>query len=315
LLTADRSTQALPARRASLGARLGRSPSAFAYLLNAPAILLLLALVAYPILDAFWLSLHRYNLRRPDVYDFVWLQNYVDVLTSDLFPGSLGVTLLFTFWSTVGVLVLALGAALVANEKTPEQPVLRTLLLLPWAMPGVVTALMWKWIFHPQAGALNGLLFSLGLIPAYRSWLMAPDTSYLSIVTANVWNTMPFSVLVLLAALQTIPGELYDAAKVDGADIFGRFRYVTLPWLVHPILIVLIVQALGGIRIFEIIYLLTGGGPGNASTTLGFAAYMTSFVSTDVGRGNAWAYTIALLTFAIAVVYMRLLYGRGDIRT
>ena len=308
--------EVLPAGRAATRrSRLARSPAAFAYLLNAPAILLMLVLVAYPILDAFWLSLHRYNLRRPDVYDFVWLQNYVDVITSDLFPGSLGVTLLFTFWSTFGVLVLALGAALVANEKTPEQPVLRTLLLLPWAMPGVVTALMWKWIFHPQAGALNGLLFSLGLIPAYRSWLMAPDTSYLSIVTANVWNTMPFSVLVLLAALQTIPSELYDASKVDGADIVGRFRYVTLPWLIHPILIVLIVQALGGIRIFEIIYLLTGGGPGNASTTLGFAAYMTSFVSTDVGRGNAWAYTIALLTFAIAVVYMRLLYGRGDIRT
>src|SRR5919202_2264708 len=293
----------LPTRRFEL------SEGAFAYLLNVPAILTVLALVAYPIVDAFWLSLHRYNLRRPDSFDFVALQNYVDVVTSDLFPGSLWVTLVFTFWSTVGVLVLALGAALVANEKTPEQPLLRALILLPWAMPGVVTALMWKWIFHPQAGALNGLLYSLGLIPSYRSWLMAPDTSYLSIVTANVWNTMPFSVLVLLAALQAIPSELYDAAKVDGADIVGRFRFVTLPWLIHPILIVLIVQALGGIRIFEIIYLLTGGGPGNASTTLGFATYVTSFVSTDIGRGNAWAYTIALLTLAIATVYMRLLYG------
>ena len=291
------------------------SPAFFAYLLNLPPILLLAGLVAYPIVDALWLSLHRYNLRRPEAYAFVGLQNYVDVLTSDLFPGSLLVTLVFTFWSTAGVLVLALGAALVANEKTPEQPILRALLLLPWAMPGVVTALMWKWIFHPQAGALNGLLYSLGLIPKYRSWLMSPDTSYLSIITANVWNTMPFSVLVLLAALQAIPSELYDAAKVDGADIVGRFRFVTLPWLIHPILIVLIVQALGGIRIFEIIYLLTGGGPGNASTTLGFAAYITSFVSTDIGRGNAWAYTIALLTFAIAVVYMKVLYGRGDIRT
>jgi len=291
------------------------SPTFFAYFLNAPAIALLVALVAYPIVDAFWLSLHRYNLRRPEIFDFVALQNYVDVVTSDLFPGSLWVTLVFTFWSTVGVLVLALGAALVANEKTPEQPILRALILLPWAMPGVVTALMWKWIFHPQAGALNGLLYSLGAIPKYRSWLMSPDSSYLSIITANVWNTLPFSVLVLLAALQAIPSELYDAAKVDGAGAVGRFRFVTLPWLIHPILIVLIVQALGGIRIFEIIYLLTGGGPGNASTTLGFATYVTSFVSTDIGRGNAWAYTIALLTLLIAIVYMRLLYGRGDIRT
>ena len=296
-------------------ARRGMSGGVFAYVLNAPAIAILVALVAYPIVDAFWLSLHRFNLRRPEVFDFVGLQNYVDVVTSDLFLTSLAVTLLFTFWSTIGVLVLALGAALVANEKTPEQPILRALILLPWAMPGVVTALMWKWIFHPQAGALNGLLYSLGLIPAYRSWLMSPDTSYLSIITANIWNTMPFSVLVLLAALQAIPSELYDAAKVDGADALGRFRFVTLPWLIHPILIVLIVQALGGIRIFEIIYLLTGGGPGNASTTLGFATYVTSFVSTDIGRGNAWAYTVALLTLLIAIVYMKLLYGRGDIRS
>jgi multiple sugar transport system permease protein len=294
--------------------RWASSQALFAYALNAPAIALLAALVAYPIVDAFWLSLHRYNLRRPEIFAFVALQNYVDVVTSDLFPGSLWVTLVFTFWSTAGVLVLALGAALVANEKTPEQPILRALLLLPWAMPGVVTALMWKWIFHPQAGALNGLLYSLGAIPKYRSWLMSPDTSYLSIITANVWNTLPFSVLVLLAALQAIPAELYDAAKVDGASAVGRFRFVTLPWLIHPILIVLIVQALGGIRIFEIIYLLTGGGPGNASTTLGFATYVTSFVSTDVGRGNAWAYTIAVLTLLIAIAYMKLLYGRGDIR-
>src|SRR5207247_4523494 len=113
------------------------------------------------------------------------------------------------------------------------------------------------------------------------------------------WNTLPFSVLVLLAALQAIPGELYDAAKVDGAGAAGRFRFVTLPWLIHPILIVLIVQALGGIRIFELIYLLTGGGPGNASTTFGFATYVTSFVSTDIGPANACAYTAELMTLVI----------------
>ena len=297
------------------GAHVEVGEGRFAYLLNAPAILTVVLLVAYPIADAFWLSLHRYNLRRPDAYAFVGLQNYVDVVTSNLFLSSLGVTLLFTFWSTIGVLVLALGMALVANEHIPQRPLLRALMLLPWAMSGVVTALMWKWIFHPQAGALNGLLYSLGIISSYRSWLMSPDTSYLSIITANVWNTLPFSALVLLAGLQAIPSELYDAAKVDRASIWARFRHVTLPWLSQPILIVLIVQALGGIRLFDIIYLLTGGGPGNQTTTLGFAAYMTSFISTDIGRGNAWAFTVALLTFVIAIFYLKLLYGRGDVRT
>jgi multiple sugar transport system permease protein len=307
--------ETLAGTRSVRPARVELSERGFAYLLNLPAILTVLVLVAYPIVDAFWLSLHRFNLRRPDAYAFVGLQNYIDVLTSDQFLPSLAVTLLFTFWSTVGVLVLALAMALVANEHIPQRAMLRALILLPWAMSGVVTALMWKWIFNPNVGALNGVLYSLGLISSYRSWLMAPDTTYLAIVTANVWNTLPFSVLVLLAGLQAIPGELYDAAKVDRASLWSRFRHVTLPWLSQPILIVLIVQALGGIRIFDIIYLLTGGGPGYATTTLGFAAYITSFVSTDIGHGNAWSYTVAILTLIIAIFYMKLLYGRGDVRS
>ena len=308
-------TGTLAGTRAVRAPRFELSESAFAYLLNLPALMTVLLLVAYPIADAFWLSLHRYNLRRPEAYAFVGLQNYWDVFTSDQFLPSLSVTLLFTFWSTVGVLVLALGMALVANENIPQRGILRALILLPWAMSAVVTALMWKWIFNPNAGALNGLLYSLGLISHYRSWLLSPDTSYLAIITANVWNTLPFSALVLLAGLQAIPGELYDAAKVDRASIWARFRHVTLPWLSQPILIVLIVQALGGIRIFDIIYLLTGGGSGYQTTTLGYAAYVTSFVSTDIGRGNAWAYTGALLTLVIAIFYMKLLYGRGDVRS
>jgi multiple sugar transport system permease protein len=307
--------ETLTGARSVRGARFELSERAFAYLLNLPAILTILLLVAYPIVDAFWLSLHRYNLRRPEAYAFVGLQNYADVFASDQFIPSLSVTLFFTFWSTFGVLVLALGMALVANEHIPQRPILRALILLPWAMSGVVTALMWKWIFNPNAGALNGLLYSLGVISNYRSWLMSPDTSYLAIVTANVWNTLPFSALVLLAGLQAIPSELYDAAKVDRASLWARFRHVTLPWLSQPILIVLIVQALGGIRIFDIIYLLTGGGPGYQTTTLGFAAYVTSFISTDIGRGNAWSYTVAILTLVIAIFYMRLLYGRGDVRS
>jgi len=307
--------ETLATPRGGRSARSELSERSFAYLLNLPAIVTVLVLVAYPIADAFWLSLHRFNLRRPEAYAFVGLQNYIDVLSSDQFWPSLGVTLLFTFWSTFGVLALALGMALVANEHIPQRAVLRALILLPWAMSGVVTALMWKWIFNPNAGALNGLLYSVGLISSYRSWLMSPDTTYLAIVTANVWNTLPFSALVLLAGLQAIPGELYDAAKVDRASLWARFRHVTLPWLSQPILIVLIVQALGGIRIFDIIYLLTGGGPGYATTTLGFAAYLTSFVSTDIGHGNAWSYTVAILTLVIAIFYMKLLYGRGDVRS
>lgn len=284
-----------------------------AYLLNAPALVLILTLTIYPVISAFWVSLHQYNLRRPGVFAFVGFQNYVSLLETVDFWNALWVTLVFTFWSTILVLVIALIVALVLNEPFRGRAIMRALILLPWAMPGVVNALMWQWVFNGQVGILNGMLYSLGIINHYQAWLIEPSTMYPAIIFANVWNTFPFSALIFLAALQSVPAELYDAARVDRATIVDRFRYVTLPWLVHPILIVLILQALGGIRLFDIIYLLTGGGPGNATTTIGYAAYQTAFLDFDFGLGNAYSYIIALITFIIALVYMRALWSRGDV--
>lgn len=284
-----------------------------AYLLNAPALALILVLTIYPIVDAFWVSLHQYNLRRPGVFPFVGLQNYLILLQTSDFWNALYVTLLFTFWSTVLVLIIAVGVGLVLNEPFRGRGVMRALILLPWAMPGVVNALMWQWVFNGQVGILNGALYSLGIIDRYHAWLVEGGTMYPSLIFANVWNTFPFSTLIILAALQSVPAELYDAARVDRAGVFERFRYVTLPWLIHPILIVLILQALGGLRLFDIIYLLTGGGPGNATTTIGYAAYQTAFLDFDFGLGNAYSYIIAFLTLIIALIYMRLLWNRGDV--
>jgi len=289
------------------------SQAQLAYLLNAPALILILVLTIYPIVDAFWVSLHQYNLRQPTVFTFVGLQNYLTLLETSDFWNALSVTLLFTFWSTILVLAIALTVALVLNEPFRGRGFMRALILLPWAMPGVVNALMWQWVFNGQVGILNGILYSLGLIDHYRAWLVDSSTMYPSLIFANVWNTFPFSALILLAALQAVPSELYDAARVDRASVFDRFRYVTLPWLVHPILIVLILQTLGGLRLFDIIYLLTGGGPGNATTTIGYAAYQTAFLDFDFGLGNAYSYIIAVLTLIIALVYMRILWNRGDV--
>ncbi len=289
------------------------SEAAMAYLLNAPSLLLICVLTIFPILSAFWVSLHRYSLRRPNEFPFVGLQNYVDLLETGDFWNALYVTLLFTFWTTILVLVIALGVALVLNEPYWGRGVMRALILLPWAMPGVANALMWQWVFNAKVGILNGFLYSLGVINSYHAWLVESATMYPALIFANVWNTFPFSTLIFLAALQSVPSELYDAARVDRANVFQRFRYVTLPWLVHPILIVLILQALGGIRLFDIIYLLTGGGPGNATSTIGYAAYQTAFLTFNFGLGNAYSYIIALITLLIALVYMRTLWHRGDV--
>src|SRR5215831_16405752 len=289
------------------------SQAAMAYLLNVPSLILICTLTIFPIISAFWVSLHRYSLRQPDVFAFIGLRNYVELLLTSDFWSSLYVTLVFTFWGTVLVLIIALVIALVLNEPYRGRGFMRALILLPWAMPGVANALMWQWVYNAKVGILNGFLYSIGAIDKYHAWLIDSATMYPALIFANVWNSFPFSTLIFLAALQSVPAELYDAARVDRANAFQRFRYVTLPWLVHPILIVLILQALGGIRLFDIIYLLTGGGPGNATSTIGYAAYQTAFLTFDFGLGNAYSYIIALITLAIALIYMRVLWHRGEV--
>jgi multiple sugar transport system permease protein len=290
------------------------SENAVAYLMNGPALVIILALTVYPILSSFWISLHNYSLRQPDVFTFVGLGNYAAALSRPEFWSALRVTFLLTFCVTLIVLVLSIAIALVLNEPFRGRGFVRALVLLPWAMPGVVNALMWRWIYNGRIGVLNGVLYSTGVIDDYQSWLIDERYVFASLVVADVWNVFPFSTLIMLAALQAIPAELYDAARVDRAGLWNRFRHVTLPWLTHPILIVLILQTLGGLRIFDLIYLLTGGGPGNATTTIGFLAYQTAFLSYDFGAGNAYAYIIALLTLVLAILYMKLLWRRGDIK-
>jgi multiple sugar transport system permease protein len=290
------------------------SAAAFAYMLNAPAALLIAGLVLYPIGYSLWISLHRYNLKRPGAFPFVGLTNYVDVFQAADFWHAFGVTVVFTALSVVGVLVVGTVIALVANESFLGRGLLRALILVPWAIPPVVNGLMWQWIFNSKVGAFNGLLYSLGLIDSYRSWLLEPTTAMLVLVFAHVWNQAPFAAIVLLAGLQAIPGDLYDAARVDRASAVQRFRRITIPWLLHPILITMILQTIIAFRVFDIIYVMTGGGPGNSTTVLAWLAFQASFVGLDFGAGNTYAYVIAMCTLGLSIVYIRALYARGEIR-
>src|SRR6266540_3892835 len=279
----------------------------FAYLLNTPALLVIIFLAAYPIAYSAWISLHRYNLKRPRIFDFVGLANYRQILESEEFWSALWITLEFTGLVVALVIVFGLAIALLLNEAFPGCGLIRTLILLPWAIPPVVNGLMWQWIYDSKVGAFNGLLFSLGLITEYRGWLSDPVSALLALVWADVWNAMPLAVILLLAALQRIPGELYDAARVDGGSRLQLFRYVTFPWLAQPLLIVLILQTLSAIRAFDVIYVLTAGGPGTATTTLTWKTFLTTFDSLDFGVGNAYAYTVSFITLGLALVYFRVL--------
>jgi len=287
------------------------SEASFGLWLNTPALAAILLLIGYPILYSLWISFHRYNLKRPNLFRFIWLENYWSILASDEFWSSLWITLLFTALAVAVVIALGVLIALLLNESFPGRGFVRMIVLVPWAIPPVVNGLMWQWIYDAKVGALNGLLVSLGFLTSYRGWLSDPTSALLALVTAHVWNALPFAVILLLAALQTIPGELYDAARVDGSGGWHLF-HVTFPWLAQPLLIVLILQTILAIRVFDVIYVLTAGGPGTATTTLTWQTYLTTFDSLDFGLGNAYAYIVGIITMGLALIYFRLLYSRGE---
>jgi multiple sugar transport system permease protein len=284
----------------------------FAYLLNVPALVIIAMLIAYPVAYSFWLSLQKYNLKRPDLRRFIWFDNYRQLLTDSTFLNSIKVSCIFSLCSVVLVVILSVALALLLNESFFGRGVMRSLILLPWAIPGVVNGLMWKWVFNARVGVLNGFLYDVGLIHQYHTWLIDPNIALAFAIFANVWNVLPFSVIILLAGLSTIPGELYDAAKVDRAGVIQRFRNVTLPWLLHPLLIVLILQTMNAFRTFDTIYILTGGGPGEATNVIALQTVRTVLDFTDFGKGNAYAYVITLITLVIAILYVSTLYKRGS---
>jgi multiple sugar transport system permease protein len=303
------------AHRRERSAHIGYDRPRFAWLLNTPSLLAIFVLAAYPIAYSAWISLHKYNLKRPRVFDFVGLANYATILQSPEFWSALRITIAFTLLVVALVAVLGILIAILLDQAFPGRGLVRTLVLLPWAIPPVVNGLMWQWIYDAKIGALNGLLLSLGLIDDYRGWLSDATSALLALVFADVWNSLPLAVILLLAALQRIPSELYEAARIDGAGSFQLFRYVTFPWLSQALLIVLILQTLSAIRAFDIIYVLTAGGPGTATTTLTWKTYLVTFDNLDFGQGNAYAWIVSLITIGLALAYFRVLYRRGEFET
>lgn len=283
------------------------------YLLNLPALAALLLVVGIPIAQTFVYSLHVYRLA-PPTYEFAGLQNYITALTSPPLLDALRFTLIFAVVSVPLIVLTGLAGALILNEVFPGRPLVRAFVVIPWAIPGVVNGALWVFIFNSKYGLLNGILYTFGVIPKYQSWLLDPVTAIPALIVANIWTEVPVAIIVFLAALQAIPADMYEAAKVDRANIWRRFRHVTLPWLQHAILIVLILQTIHAVRIYDIIYVLTGGGPGSATTTIAWLARETTFYDLNFGLGSTYSFIMALITLGIAIVYFRLLYSRGEIR-
>jgi len=272
--------------------------------------LAIFGVVLLPLLNSLWLSFQQHDLSRPQEDAFIWLGNYINLLHDPRYLNSLQATLKFSLISVIIELVLGVAIALVLNQEFRGRGFVRGLMILPWALPSIVNAAMWKWIYNADYGALNALLSQLHLIDHYKVWLAEPFSAMALIILANVWKETPFTVILILAALQTIPDDLYEASRVDGATEWQAFLKITLPLILPVLMIAGLLQFIWGFQTFELIYVVTGGGPFSSTEMTNLRVYATTFRSLRFGYGAAMAYLTSLIIFIPAVVYIRSAYRK-----
>lgn len=295
------------ALRGVFGAPVSRYDQASALWLLAPMLAVLLVVAVFPVLYSFWISLFDLRLTRPQRVPFVGLDNYLEVLQDELFWSSVWRTTSFTLMSVAAIMVIALAMALLLNEEFRGRRFLSAMLLVPWAIPYVANGLMWKWIYDSGYGALNGLLFQLDFIDKYMVWLGDSHKTLALIANAFVWKEVPLATILLLVGLKSIPADLYSAARVDGADLWRRFVHITLPALRPSFMLVMIYETMMAIRHFDLFFILTEGGPAEASHVLAWQVYVETFRKLSFGTGSALAYIMALVTFLLAFWLIRTL--------
>lgn len=270
-----------------------------------PAVLVLLAITAFPLLYNLWNSFRNYNLYYPTPGNpFVGLSNYRHAFSQPGLVGALEHTVAYTVVSVSVEIGLGLGIALLLSRPLRGRGVARTLILLPWALPTVVAATVWKTLLDPQTGGVDYMLGLLHLPGAHTTWLAAGTiTSWASILVVDCWQTIPFVAIILLAGLQGIPRDLYEAAEVDGASRWHVFKGITLPMLRPALLVVLVFRTLSAFMIFDLVYALTKGAPGTATQTVGYLDYNTLITNFDFGLGGAISIVMVIVALAIAAFY------------
>jgi ABC-type sugar transport system permease subunit len=279
-----------------------------AWLLLAPSLIIMLGISLWPVIWTLFLSFFNAPTGINQVRTFVGLQNYIGMLTDQTFWETIWRTLYFTVVSVGLELGLGLAIAQLIHSKPWGWKFLRISLIIPWAVPTIVNGAMWRWIYSADFGALNGLLMALGLIKHYVPWLTLTNMAMNLVIVADVWHTIPFVALVLQAALATLPEDLDEAAAVDGANAWQRFWQIRVPLLRPAILVALIVRTVDAFRVFDIVYIITAGGPAYKTLTITYLTYLNSFTFGKQGTGAALSFLISAVTIVMALVYIRLLY-------
>jgi trehalose/maltose transport system permease protein len=277
----------------------------FGYALIFPVLLTLLAITAYPLVYNIWNSFQHDNLSLPFITGFAGLSNYKQLFTDHQFVPALVHTVGFTIVSVVVETVIGLSLAVALNKRFRGRGIVRAAVFIPWAVPTVVSAELWRSMFDPQQGFVNFLLTSLHLPLAHTTWLDTTWTAWAAILIADAWRNTPFMAIVLLAGLQVIPGDIYEAARIDGASAWQTFRRLTLPLLKPALMVALIFRTLQSFLVFDVVYIMTGGGPGTSTSVLAYLNWKAFLVATDFGYGGAISVALVIFALIIAGVYTR----------
>jgi ABC-type sugar transport system permease subunit len=279
----------------------------FALALLAPSVIVVFGIVIYPILRTLYTSFFAVNTPFPGHFPFIWFRNYTFALSQPEFWSSVERTAYFTIVSTGLELAFGMGIALLLYAPLKGRWLFRTIVVLPWALPTIVNGAMWRYFFDAQYGVINALFTQIGLQSTYHAWLGSQFGALNIVVLADVWKNTSLVAFFLLAGLTTIPKDLYEAARIDGYGRWGAFLHITLPLLRPVIVVVLVLRTIEAFKVFDIIYVMTGGGPANGTQSIAFYTYQRAFSDEYFGYGSALAYLIVLFILAFAVLYIRLL--------
>jgi multiple sugar transport system permease protein len=271
------------------------------YLFIGLAVLYLLLFAVVPLLKGLDLSFTNTRILNPTAGRYIGLGNYDEVLGSGTFFKSVVATLIYTGFTVVGSVTLGTVSAFVINRLFPGRILARAIMVMPWAVPTVAVALVFRWIYNDSSGVANDASAVLGL--GERGWLTDPNYGMLSVVLATIWKVTPFIMLVVLAALHSVPEDLYEATKIDGADAYSTFKLVVLPFLLPTLRVVALLMTIWSFRRFEIIWLLTGGGPVDVTTTIVIDVYRQAFNNSQLGLAAATGMLGLVLSLIVTAVY------------
>lgn len=306
-MAAPDATLAAPLARPLISRRLRELLLGYAYLI--PVVVCLGGTVAFPILKAIHMSLYHNVLIKPQEYRFIGLGNYGRLLGDDVFWLSLWNSAVWVGGSVSFQFLGGFAAALLLHQAFAGRSLVRTVTLLPWVIPGVVVALVWEYVYQPNYGILNDLLFRLGWLRERVAWLSDPNLAMPAVVVTNIWRGVPFFAIMLLAGLQAIPDELYEAARVDGASVTQRFWHVTLPLLRPIIVVATATRIIWTFNYADLIFVMTSGGPANATQITSTYTLLQAYSNLDFGYAATLSVVLLLIMLAFTIVYLRVTRG------